>query len=57
MNEPSLLPRTRLFTVFGTVLYVEPFTGELRHGPVESSPANAFFESVRVPEAQTGRVS
>ncbi|TPL79946.1 glycosyltransferase family 4 protein [Mesorhizobium sp. B2-3-14] len=44
MNEPSHLPRTRLFTAFGTVLYVEPFTGELRHGPIESSPANAFLE-------------
>lgn len=36
--------RTRLFTAFGTVLYVEPTTGELRHGPIESSLANAFFE-------------
>jgi hypothetical protein len=35
--------RTRLFTAFGTVLYVEPTTGELRHGPVDQSPANAFF--------------
>ncbi|UCI29384.1 glycosyltransferase family 25 protein [Mesorhizobium sp. B4-1-4] len=44
MIELSTLPRARLFTAFGTVMYVEPFTGELRHGPVESSPANAFFE-------------
>ncbi|MBM2714229.1 glycosyltransferase family 25 protein [Mesorhizobium caraganae] len=44
MNSPSFKP-ARLFTAFGTVIYVEPFTGELRHGPVESSPANAFFES------------
>lgn len=41
----SPLQPARLFTVFGTVLYVEPFTGELRHGAVESSPANVFFES------------
>ncbi|MBB6408748.1 class I SAM-dependent methyltransferase [Mesorhizobium sangaii] len=44
MIELSTLPRARLFTTFGTVMYVEPFTGELRHGPVESCPANAFFE-------------
>lgn len=44
MSGSSFKP-ARLFTVFGTVMYVEPFTGELRHGPVESSPANAFFES------------
>jgi glycosyltransferase involved in cell wall biosynthesis len=44
MIELSTLPRARLFTAFGTVMYVDPFTGELRHGPVESSPANVFFE-------------
>lgn len=32
---------TRLFTVFGTVLYVDAATGELRHGAVETSPGNA----------------
>jgi hypothetical protein len=31
----------RLFTTHGTVLYVDPISGELRHGPLESSPANA----------------
>lgn len=44
MSGSSFKP-ARLFTVFGTVMYVEPVTGELRHGPIESSPANAFFES------------
>jgi len=33
----------RVFTAFGTVLYVDPVSRELRHGPVDSSPANAFF--------------
>jgi glycosyltransferase involved in cell wall biosynthesis/predicted O-methyltransferase YrrM len=36
-------PRARLFTVFGTVLYVDVASGHLRHGPVESSPVNALF--------------
>ncbi|TPJ13656.1 glycosyltransferase [Mesorhizobium sp. B2-7-3] len=43
MSSLSFEP-ARLFTAFGTVIYVEPFTGELRHGPLESSPPNAFFE-------------
>jgi hypothetical protein len=33
----------RLFTAFGTVLFVDPASRELRHGPVDSSPPNAFF--------------
>jgi hypothetical protein len=39
----SNAPRARLFTVFGTVLYVDVASGHLRHGPVESSPVNALF--------------
>lgn len=35
--------RTRLLVAFGTGLYVEAAAGELRHGPTESSPANALF--------------
>ncbi len=42
-SGPSFKP-ARLFTAFGTVLYVDQLTGELRHGPVESVPANVFFE-------------
>ncbi|TPN80423.1 glycosyltransferase [Mesorhizobium sp. CU2] len=45
MSETSDSSRARLFTAFGTVLFVDPSTGELRHGAVESSPANAYFES------------
>lgn len=41
----STTPPARLFTSFGTVLYVDP-SGELRHGPIESSPANAVFVAV-----------
>ena len=35
--------RARLFTAFGTVVFVDVGTGELRHGPFQSSPENAFF--------------
>jgi hypothetical protein len=35
-------PPSRLFTTFGTVLYVDA-SGELRHGSIESSPANALL--------------
>lgn len=43
MSDLATAPRARLFTAFGTVLYVDVASGELRHGPAESSPANAFF--------------
>src|SRR4051812_8017450 len=43
MPDLSTEPRARLFTVFGTVLFVDPASGTLRHGPIESSPANAYF--------------
>ncbi len=43
MTDISGAPRARLFTVFGTVLHVEAASGCLRHGPVETSPANAVF--------------
>jgi hypothetical protein len=37
--------RPRLFTTHGTVLYVESTSGELRHGPLDGSPANARLVS------------
>jgi FkbM family methyltransferase len=43
MMDNSGAPRARLFTVFGTVLFIDVASGHLRHGPVESSPANAVF--------------
>jgi hypothetical protein len=36
-------PCARLFTTWGTALYVDPASGELRHGAIESSPHNAFL--------------
>ena len=43
MSDLSTSPRARLITAFGTVLYVDGASGELWHGPIESSPANAVF--------------
>ena len=43
MSDMSTAPRARLLTAFGTGLYVDVASGELRHGPIESSPANAVF--------------
>jgi glycosyltransferase involved in cell wall biosynthesis len=34
-------PRAQLFTTFGTVLYVEAGSGQLRHSVIDGSPANA----------------
>ncbi len=44
--------RPRLFTTHGTVLYVDPTSGELRHGGIDQSPRNAFFLSAD----STGRI-
>src|SRR5579862_1609252 len=35
--------RTRLFTTFGTVLYIDTASGKLRHGPNSTSPENLVF--------------
>jgi glycosyltransferase involved in cell wall biosynthesis len=43
MIDLATTPPARLFTAFGTVLYVDVVSGELRHGTIESSPANAVF--------------
>ena len=43
MSDLSTPPRARLFTAFGTVLYVDATCGELRHGAIETSPPNAVF--------------
>src|SRR5260370_18748756 len=40
MAISDILP-PRLFTVHGTALYVDPTSGELRHGPPWGRPANA----------------
>lgn len=46
MNDHSSLPPARLYTTFGTVVYADPETGELRHGPIETSPANVLLEAI-----------
>jgi glycosyltransferase involved in cell wall biosynthesis len=43
MTDPSTLPPARLFTTWGTVLYVDAVSEQLRHGTIETSPANAVF--------------
>jgi hypothetical protein len=43
VSDRLSLPRSRVFTSWGTVLYFDQTTGRLRHGPVASSPENAFF--------------
>ena len=43
MSDQSAYLRSRIFTSWGTVLYVDSATGLLRHGPVASSPENAYF--------------
>src|SRR5215475_13162419 len=43
LPDLSSAPRTRFLTSWGTVLYVDPESGELRHGPKDTSPANAYF--------------
>jgi hypothetical protein len=37
----------RLYTTWGTVLYVEAETGQLRHGPIDTSPENTHFVANR----------
>jgi glycosyltransferase involved in cell wall biosynthesis len=49
MSDPSAAPPARLFTTWGTVLYVDP-TGELRHGPIESGLANAVLVTDERPD-------
>ena len=43
MSDLSTAPPARLVTVFGTVVYVDAASGELRHGEIETSPPNAMF--------------
>jgi hypothetical protein len=41
----STVSKARVFTTHGTVLYVDAISGELRHGPILTSPVNAFLVS------------
>jgi hypothetical protein len=40
---PPAVRRPHLLTTWGSVLYIDVVSGELRHGPLDSSPANAVF--------------
>jgi hypothetical protein len=39
----STAPRTRLLTTFGTLVYLDSDSGELRHGAIASSPENVVL--------------
>lgn len=43
MNDLIAMPPARLITAFGTALFFDVASDELRHGPVETSPRNAVF--------------
>jgi hypothetical protein len=43
MMTPVGSPPARIFTIWGTVLYVDAGSRELRHGPIDGTPENAFF--------------
>jgi hypothetical protein len=53
MMMESVMPLPRVFTAFGTVLYVDAASGELRHGAADSSPANVIF----LAEGQRGQIA
>ena len=55
MTNPVVSPPTRIFTTWGTVLYVDPASRELRHGPIDGSPENAFFLADPRPEGSRPR--
>jgi hypothetical protein len=44
VDENSARP-TRVFTIHNNVLYIDPASSRLRHGPVGSSPVNAGIVS------------
>lgn len=55
-SVPRAAPRTRLFTTFGTLLHVEPGSGQLRHRAADGSPANIVFvaDQSRLNGSRTG---
>jgi len=58
MISKSEVPPARIFTTRGTVLYVDPISGELRHGATETSPENAVLvaESMETGAGGWGRI-
>lgn len=53
LPDLSAAPRTRLRTSWGSVLYLDTASGELRHGAPDAGPANVAF--VADPAAAQGR--
>lgn len=43
MIDFATAPRARIYTSWSTVVYFDAASGELRHGPIETSPENAVF--------------
>lgn len=43
MNNLSTAPRARLHTTFGTVVFVDAASGEVRHGAIDDTRANAVL--------------
>ncbi len=42
-NDSQVSSRSRFFTSQGTVMFVDPISGELRHGPPEGCPSNVVL--------------
>jgi hypothetical protein len=55
MIDLSDAPRTHVLTTWGTILYVDAASGELRHGPVDSFSANAVFVADQSSEEDSWR--
>jgi len=43
MTDLSTAPSARLFTLFDSAIYLDTASGELRHGALDTSPANAVL--------------
>ena len=48
MSKLATLPRTSLHTTFGTVVFVDAASGEVRHGPIDDSRANVMLVADRL---------
>lgn len=49
MIDLTATPPARIYTSWGTVLYVDGASGQLRHGPIETSPENAVIAAEPAP--------
>jgi len=47
MTDLATAPPAPIYTTWGTVLYVDSASGQLRHGPVDTSPSNTVFVADR----------